>query len=171
MHILIQPPSLYKSSFSYKISDDAETHDRSTRWISTMKWFCVHETMSPTRLTIVFIIHIENSVPKRPGRQEKACRPPQRMARLWTYDGRWLSLLWWLFEFKTLGSSNGCHLNKLCLCLFDWTYTLANKACRPAAKKKPAGPAGKACRPGPHLKAAAKGGPARPMQSRAGLAA
>jgi len=29
---------------------------------------------------------------------------------------------------------------------------------RPAAKKKPAGPAGKACRPGPHLKAAAKGG-------------
>jgi len=39
---------------------------------------------------------------------------------------------------------------------------------RPAAKKKPAGPAGKAC---PHVKAAAKGGPAWPMQSRAGLAA
>jgi len=45
------------------------------------------------------------------------------------------------------------------------------KACRPAAKKKPAGPTGKTCRPGPHLKAAAKGGPARPMQSQAGLAA
>jgi hypothetical protein len=30
MHILIQPPSSYKSSFSYKTSDDAETHDRST---------------------------------------------------------------------------------------------------------------------------------------------
>jgi len=30
MHILIQPPSSYKSSFSYKISDDAETHDPST---------------------------------------------------------------------------------------------------------------------------------------------
>jgi len=29
----------------------------------------------------------------------------------------------------------------------------------------------KACRHGPDLKAAAKGGPARPMQSRAGLAA
>jgi len=27
MHILIQPPSSYKSSFSYKTSDDAETHD------------------------------------------------------------------------------------------------------------------------------------------------
>ena len=30
MHILIQPPSSYKSSFSYKTSDDAETHDPST---------------------------------------------------------------------------------------------------------------------------------------------
>jgi len=30
MHILIQPPSSYKSSFSYKISDGAETHDPST---------------------------------------------------------------------------------------------------------------------------------------------
>jgi hypothetical protein len=29
MHILIQPPSSYKSSFSYKTSDDAETHDPS----------------------------------------------------------------------------------------------------------------------------------------------
>jgi len=26
MHILIQSPSLYKSSFSYKTSDDAETY-------------------------------------------------------------------------------------------------------------------------------------------------
>ena len=30
MHILIQSPSSYKSSFSYKTSDDAETHDPST---------------------------------------------------------------------------------------------------------------------------------------------
>jgi hypothetical protein len=30
MHILIQPPSSYKSSFSYKASDGAETHDPST---------------------------------------------------------------------------------------------------------------------------------------------
>jgi hypothetical protein len=30
MHILIQPPSSYKSSFSYKTSDGAETHDPST---------------------------------------------------------------------------------------------------------------------------------------------
>jgi len=30
MHILIQPPSSYKSSFSYKTSDDVETHDPST---------------------------------------------------------------------------------------------------------------------------------------------
>jgi len=30
MHILIQPPSSYKSSFSYKTSDSAETHDPST---------------------------------------------------------------------------------------------------------------------------------------------
>jgi len=30
MHILIQPPSSYKSSFSYKTPDDAETHDPST---------------------------------------------------------------------------------------------------------------------------------------------
>jgi hypothetical protein len=30
MHIVIQPPSSYKSSFSYKISDGAETHDPST---------------------------------------------------------------------------------------------------------------------------------------------
>jgi len=30
MHILIQSPSPYKSSFSYKTSDDAETHDPST---------------------------------------------------------------------------------------------------------------------------------------------
>jgi hypothetical protein len=30
MHIFIQPPSSYKSSFSYKTSDDAETHDPST---------------------------------------------------------------------------------------------------------------------------------------------
>ena len=29
MHILIQPPSSYKSSFSYKTSDGAETHDPS----------------------------------------------------------------------------------------------------------------------------------------------
>ena len=36
MHILIQPPSSYKSSFSYKTSDGAETHDPST-----------HETLSP----------------------------------------------------------------------------------------------------------------------------
>jgi len=27
MHIMIQPPSSNKSSFSYKISDGAETHD------------------------------------------------------------------------------------------------------------------------------------------------
>jgi len=39
------------------------------------------------------------------------------------------------------------------------------KAARPAAKKS------LQARPGPHLKAAAKGGPARPMQSRPGLAA
>jgi hypothetical protein len=39
------------------------------------------------------------------------------------------------------------------------------KAYRPAAKKKPAGPAGKAYRPGPHLKAAAKGGPAWPLRN------
>jgi len=58
---------------------------------------------------------------------------PQRIARLWTYDGRWLSSLWWLLQFKTSGSSNGCQLNKICLCLFDWTYLLANKNCRPAA--------------------------------------
>jgi len=38
------------------------------------------------------------------------------------------------------------------------------KACRPSRKSLQA-------RPGPHLKAAAKGGPARPMQSRPGLAA
>ena len=30
MHILIQPPSSYKSSFPYKTSDGAETHDPST---------------------------------------------------------------------------------------------------------------------------------------------
>ena len=30
MHILIQPPSSYKSSLSYKTSDGAETHDSST---------------------------------------------------------------------------------------------------------------------------------------------
>jgi len=30
MYILIQPPSSYKSSFSYKTSDAAETHDPST---------------------------------------------------------------------------------------------------------------------------------------------
>jgi len=30
MHILIQSPSSYKSSFSYKTSDNAETHDPST---------------------------------------------------------------------------------------------------------------------------------------------
>jgi len=30
MHILIQPPSSYKSSLSYKTSDSAETHDPST---------------------------------------------------------------------------------------------------------------------------------------------
>jgi len=29
IHILIQPPSSYKSSFSYKTSDGAETHDPS----------------------------------------------------------------------------------------------------------------------------------------------
>jgi hypothetical protein len=38
-------------------------------------------------------------------------------------------------------------------------------------QEKPPGRQEKACRPGPHLKAAAKGGPARPMQSRPGLAA
>jgi len=37
--------------------------------------------------------------------------------------------------------------------------------------RKAARPAGKAARPGPHLKAVAKAGQARPMQSRAGLAA
>jgi len=36
---------------------------------------------------------------------------------------------------------------------------------------KPPGRQEKACRPGPHSKAAAKGGPARPMQNRPGLAA
>ena len=30
MHIPIQPPSSYKSSFSFKTSDRAETHDPST---------------------------------------------------------------------------------------------------------------------------------------------
>jgi len=38
-------------------------------------------------------------------------------------------------------------------------------------QEKAARPAGKACRPGPYLKATAKGGPARPMQNRPGLAA
>jgi hypothetical protein len=38
-------------------------------------------------------------------------------------------------------------------------------------QERPPGRQEKACRPGPHLKAAAKGGPARPMQSRPGLAA
>jgi hypothetical protein len=38
-------------------------------------------------------------------------------------------------------------------------------------QEKPPGRQEKACRLGPHLKAAAKGGPARPMQSRPGLAA
>jgi hypothetical protein len=42
---------------------------------------------------------------------------------------------------------------------------------RLSLQEKPAGRQDKACRPGPHLKAAAKGGPARPIQSRAGLAA
>jgi len=36
MHILIQPPSSYKSSFSYKTSDRAETHDPS-----------IHATLPP----------------------------------------------------------------------------------------------------------------------------
>jgi len=38
-------------------------------------------------------------------------------------------------------------------------------------QEKPPGRQEKACRPDPHLKATAKGGPARPMQSRPGLAA
>jgi len=37
MHILILPPSSYKTSFSYKASDDSETHDPSTHatWLVT----------------------------------------------------------------------------------------------------------------------------------------
>jgi len=54
------------------------------------------------------------------------------MARFWTYGGRWLSSIWWLSECMTLGSSNGCHLNKIfyaCLIeLIHWQI-------------KPAGPA------------------------------
>jgi len=38
-------------------------------------------------------------------------------------------------------------------------------------QEMPPGRQEKACRPGPHLKAAAKGGPARSMQGRPGLAA
>jgi len=38
-------------------------------------------------------------------------------------------------------------------------------------QEKPPGRQENAFRPGPHIKAAAKGGPARPMQSRPGLAA
>jgi len=38
-------------------------------------------------------------------------------------------------------------------------------------QEKPPGRQEKACRPGPHLKAAAKGGSARPMQSRPDLTA
>jgi hypothetical protein len=36
MHILIQPPSSYTSSFSYKTSDGAETHDPSTHATSNV---------------------------------------------------------------------------------------------------------------------------------------
>jgi len=36
MHILIQPPSSYKSSFSYMTLDDAETHDLSTHAIQSV---------------------------------------------------------------------------------------------------------------------------------------
>jgi len=36
MHILIQPPSSYKSSFSYKTSNGAETHDASTHATQTL---------------------------------------------------------------------------------------------------------------------------------------
>jgi len=41
MHILIQPPSSYKSSFSYKTSDGAETHDQriTNRRILVVAWF------------------------------------------------------------------------------------------------------------------------------------
>jgi hypothetical protein len=41
MHILIQPPSSYKSSFSYKTSDGAETHDPSTHATITIMCFRV----------------------------------------------------------------------------------------------------------------------------------
>jgi len=36
MHIFVQPPTSYQSSFSYKTSDDAETHDPSTRATQTV---------------------------------------------------------------------------------------------------------------------------------------
>jgi hypothetical protein len=49
--------------------------------------------------------------------------------------------------------------------------TAARQAARLGPADRPPGRQEKACRPGPNLKAAAKGGPARPMQSRPGLAA
>jgi len=86
---------------------------------------------------------------------------PEQIARLWTYDGQWLSLLWWGSKLKTLGTSIECHMNKICLYLFNWAYMLEIKACRPAAhqprytlhiqhpptKLMRAGPAAKPCRP------------------------
>jgi hypothetical protein len=39
IHILIHPPSSYKSSFSYKTSDGAETHDPSTHATSNVEMY------------------------------------------------------------------------------------------------------------------------------------
>jgi len=52
MHNLIQPPSSYKSSFSYKTSDGAETHDPSTH-ATGGEWQVASDTLCMSRYECV----------------------------------------------------------------------------------------------------------------------